>query len=164
MQLVRQPLPGGLIDVTIPSGLTIAQTGTSSHVTNVATNGNSRQFAFADLPPGATGAISMDLRIPSPITPNGTTWSWTSQMSGSNTPTVTSPQVSITAEAAATTSAQSTMVSGGAVGSVTSYLVKGCNARRLPESRWGPLGVVAGSTLSVTIPDSASIVDAAGAR
>lgn len=154
------PCQGVQLSVTIPTGLTIATVGTSVHVQSITGTGQSRTFAMNDLAPGATGAISVELNIPGNTTPDGTNWSWNANATGTNTPSVTSNLIDVTARAGSETTADANLRAGGARGGLANYAVSGCNNRKTPTTTWGPLGVLNASELSVTIPTGAVIFNA----
>jgi uncharacterized repeat protein (TIGR01451 family) len=92
---------GVMITDPIPASLEYVSLTGSIHTTNEVYNSSTKTVTFTfvnPLPAGTTGQVTISVRFPNKITPNGTAATNTATMSASNAPTVTS-SVTVTAQA-----------------------------------------------------------------
>ncbi len=147
-----------IVDV-LPAELEFLSAIGSAHTTGYTQSGNTITFNFGStLLAGATGEVLITARFPNGTTPNNTTISNTATIDGSNASSVTTPPVSVTANAIDrfTTTKQH---SGGVLDEYTVYAIRVCNDRNSGGSDNGTLNPT-NITIVDNLPAGATFVEA----
>jgi large repetitive protein len=144
---------------TIPSGLGIISTiGTPHTVNNGTVMGNNVRFDFVNpLPAGSTGDLKIVVTYPNGATPNGTTLSNRAWISDRLTKTP-SNTVSTTAIVVNRVTPTKTLISGGTVGSPSTYQIRTCVSN--PNEYYVSAGTLNATDLTITdqLPAGATIL------
>lgn len=147
-----------IVDVLPPELEFVSATG-SVHTTGYTQSGNTITFDFGPtLAAGSTGEVLIKARFPNGTTPNNTSINNTATIDGSNAPSVTSPPVSVTANAVDRFTA-SKQYSGGVPDEYTVYAIKICNDDNSGGSDNGTLNPT-NITIVDNIPAGATFVEA----
>lgn len=149
----------GVIEATIPSGLTIGAVNVVSGASSSVVGNTVRVTLPASLAGGSAGQITVGLGVPAWTTADGTTFTWTATMRATGSADATSNGVTVIGRAQSVTRAELLLSSGGTLDEPVGYTARVCVEPALNASA---VAVAAGSVAVVTLPAGALFSSAQG--